>query len=96
MQLHSLYGGNISVSYPDTPPCNECVDSNRHIIMSFEDPARPGISGEIIFTHFLNNLEEKMRLRLRVKLDENYFDNPNYNGPSEFSMSQGDYTFVKQ
>ncbi len=92
---HNIYGGAISTLRRTGPPCPECSTDARFIHASLTDPTRSGIYGQIIFSRFIENGIEKMRMRAFTTYNEPAGD-PDYTGPLYLTVPDGVYTFVKQ
>ena len=76
------------------PPCSECEVNVRYIILSLTDPNRPGLYGDICMVYFIDNGVEKIRMRIWNTYNENLTED--YTGPTEITIPEGIYTFIKQ
>lgn len=93
LSVHNLWGGVITTVLRGTPPCDECPSNIRFISLQMTDPNRSGLFGEIIFAHFVENGIEKIRMEVYNTYNENNADS---NIPSELTIPEGTYTFLKQ
>ena len=85
---HNIYAGVISTLNNDAPPCNECAVDARFIRATLTDPNREGIYGRMIFSRFIENGIEKMRMRAFTTYNEPAGD-PDYTGPLCLTVPDG-------
>lgn len=93
---HSIYGrviGNSSIA--GAPNCSECATNARYISVRLKDPSRPGIIGNMIMVHFVQNGVSKIRLRILNTTDENYASG-NSTTSQVLTIPEGIYTLIKQ
>ena len=92
---HNFWGGNITTLIKGyMPPCSECEANVRYILMYIVDINRPGLHAKACMVHFTDNGIEKIRMRIWNTFNEN--TTSDYTGPTEITIPEGVYTFIKQ
>ena len=92
-----ISGWNITTFYKAYfPPCPECDGSERYIKLNITDPNRPGLWARLCMVHFTDNGVEKIRMRIWNTDRDPSIIPPGYTGPTEITIPEGVYTFIKQ
>lgn len=84
--------GGVIIDKLSPPKCNDCIEGERRIELSFYDPETPRVRGRIILRYIVESGMEKLQMRL----DTTGLRYNETTSPSNFRVPLGNYVLIKQ